>query len=133
MSMAVTLGALEMLNGLAEKEPAWWPDVCARIAAGTGDWEIAKEYSVKPALFRGWIGGDKQRELDFQTALEYRKELRQEKAGARLAALVDAEFDEALVNPGHVLKAIESTLGKGGIGVNVDTGGGNVTIIHESA
>ena len=35
---------------------------------------------VKPALFRGWIGGDVDRERDFQAALGYRKEYREEMA-----------------------------------------------------
>jgi hypothetical protein len=133
MSLPVTLGALETLNGMLEHEPAWWPMVCAELAEGKGYWEIAQRYGVKPALFRGWIGGDKDRERDFLTALEYRKELRQERAAARLAGFVEAGINEDEINAGHVLKAIESTLGKGGIGVSVDTGGGSVTIIHESA
>jgi len=132
VSIPATMSSLETLNGLVEHEPGWWPDVCAKIASGTGYDEVARELMIKPALLRGWIGGDKGREADFQRAMEYRKELRKEKAENRLAAFVDSQIDESLVNPTHVLAAIEKTLGKGGIGVNVDTGGGNVTIIHES-
>lgn len=133
MSVPATISGLEMLNGFMQNEPEWWVDVCAQIASGKPYYEIAEVYCIKPALFRGWIGGDKQRETDFQNALEYRKEFRQEKAAARLAGFVDAKINDGDVSPAHVLKAIDSTLGKDGIGVNVNTGGGNVTIIHESA
>lgn len=130
MSIPATTSSLETLNGLIEHEPAWWVDVCARIAAGAGYWEIAQERAIKPALFRGWIGGDAKREKDYQTALEYRQEYRNELAAARLAGFVGADVRDEDINPAHVLKAIESTLGKGGPAVRVDA---NITIVHESA
>lgn len=133
MSVPATMGSLEVLNGLVEHEPAWWIDVCARVGEGEPWWEMARERMVKPALFRAWISVDEKREKDFQAALAVREELSKEKARHRLSGFVAAEVREADINPAHVLKAIESTLGKGGIGVSVDTGGGSVTIIHESA
>ena len=129
MSMHLTQSSLKTLNELVEHEESWWVDVCARIAEGEGYWDIARGLAIKPALFRGWIGGDAGREKAFQEALGYRGEYRKERASARLAAFVDAEVDEDEITPGHVLKAIEGTLG-GGVGVKVDT---QITIIHESA
>lgn len=130
MTIPVTMSSLDALNTRLEKEPEWWVDACARMAEGVPYWEIAGEMYVKPALFRGWIGGDKDRERDFQAAMAHRAEYRNEKAAARLAEFVDAGVKADDVNPAHVLKAIESTLGKGGVGVKVDA---NITIIHESA
>lgn len=133
MSIPATMGSLETLNGLLEHEPAWWIDVCARVGEGEPWWDLARERMVKPALFRAWVSVSPEREKDFQAALACREELSKEKARHRLAGFVDASVNDEDVNPAHVLKAIESTLGKGGIGVSVDTGGGSVTIIHESA
>jgi len=130
MALHVTLSSLKTLNEMIQHEESWWPDVCARVAEGEGYWDIAQGLLIKPALFRGWIGGDAGRERDFQAAMGYRKEYREEKAGARLAGFVDASINESDITPSHVLKAIESTLGSGGTAVKVDT---QITIIHESS
>lgn len=129
MSIPATLSSLETLNGLVEHEPAWWPDVCARIAGGTGYWEIAKERCIKPALFRGWIGGDAKREADYQTALSHRAEYRREVAAANVMKIASVEHE--FVKPSDTLRAAELVLGSGsssGISVGIGSGPGRVKI-----
>ena len=124
MSTTLTVLGIEILNDNFANDNAWWGGFLARVAEGTGYWQIAEELGIKPALMRGWIGGDPKREEEYQTALGYRKEYRQEKALHRLAGLVDAEFDPELLNPTHVLKAIESTIGGNALKISGGVGGG---------
>ena len=123
--MTDTALGLETLNGLMEHEPTWWPDVLARVAEGKGYWEIARERMVKPALFRGWIGGDPAREAAYQKALEYRKEYRQELAAANVSEIAQVVHQDSSVSVGDTLKAAGMVLDKGGEG----KGGGGVTVI----
>lgn len=136
MSLPATLSSLETLNGNYEHEPAWWPNVCARISEGTGYWVIAQELGIKAQLFRGWIGGDAEREKAFLAALKYRDEYRQEVARQKLHDIVDTTLAAGDINPAHVLKAIEATLPKGGgTSVSVNAGSGNhpMTVVFVEA
>ena len=132
--VALTQLSVEVLN---EKlgDGAWWVDVCAEIAGGKSHAEIAVRMCVKAALFRGWIGGDVEREREYPAALSYRQVCWVERAQMKRAGLVDAAYRDEDVNPGHVMKAIDSTLGAvdrgrgGGITVVVDRScGGSVAI-----
>ncbi len=133
----VTRQQIAELQGLDDADEHWFSGVCADITNGESvDRAYANllaKYDVSWGAVRAWIDADASRQAKWKAALAARKELRIERAAARVAKIASVEHEDSEVTVADTLKAAGMVLEVGkdkGTGVAVQI---NIGLLNHAA